>query len=273
MTEASSDRDDSAAIADAIRRDLSLGVGFTRFASGSVPVFAVGDEYVVKLFPAEERAFFNTETAALTRIDRGLSIPTPHLVAAGERSQWLYVVMTRLSGCSLAEAWQAIGTHDRRQLMSQVGVALAELHAVTTDGLTPLTVDWPCFVDAQRASCRERQLAKGLGDPWVDLLDEFLATWTPADDGARALLHTEVMREHLLVEQEGDGWHVSGLVDFEPAMVGAPDYEFASVGIFLTCAEAGLLQALLDSYGAEFDDEFAVCTMGYALLHRYSNLR
>src|SRR5678816_4017503 len=190
MTEASSDRDDSAAIADAIRRELSLGVGFTRFASGSVPVFAVGDEYVVKLFPAAERAFFNTETAALTRIDRGLSIPTPHLVAAGERSQWLYVVMTRLSGCSLAEAWQAIGTHDRRELISQVGVALAELHAVTTDGLTPLTVDWPCFVDAQRASCRERQLAKGLGDPWVDLLDEFLATWTPADDGARALLHT-----------------------------------------------------------------------------------
>jgi hygromycin-B 7''-O-kinase len=273
MTEASSDRDDSAAIADAIRRDLSLGVGFTRFASGSVPVFAVGDEYVVKLFPAEERAFFNTETAALTRIDRGLSIPTPHLVAAGERSQWLYVVMTRLSGCSLAEAWQAIGTHDRRQLMSQVGVALAELHAVPTDGLTPLTVDWPRFVDAQRASCRERQLGKGLGDPWVDLLDEFLAIRTPDDDGARALLHTEVMREHLLVEQEGDGWHVSGLVDFEPAMVGAQDYEFASVGIFLTCAEPGLLQALLDSYGAEFDDEFALRTMAYALLHRYSNLR
>ena len=181
--------------------------------------------------------------------------------------------MTRLSGCSLAEAWQAIGAQDRRQLMSQIGVALAELHAVTTDGLTPLTVDWPRFVDAQRASCRERQLAKGLGDSWVDLLDEFLATWTPADDGRRALLHTEVMREHLLVEQEGGGWHVGGLVDFEPAMVGAPGYEFASVGIFLTCAEPGLLQALLDSYGAEFDDEFAVRTMGYALLHRYSNLR
>ena len=141
----------------------------------------------MKLFPAAERAFFNTETAALTHIDCGLSIPTPHLVATGERSQWLYVVMTRLSGCSLAEAWKAIGTHDRGQLMSQVGVALAELHAVTTDGLTPLTVDWSCFVDAQRASCRERQLAKGLGDPWVDLLDEFLATWTPADDGCACL--------------------------------------------------------------------------------------
>ena len=53
--------------------------------------------------PAAERAHFDTETAALTRIDRRLSIPTPHLVTAGERGQWLYVVMTHLSGCSLAE--------------------------------------------------------------------------------------------------------------------------------------------------------------------------
>jgi hygromycin-B 7''-O-kinase len=273
MSEASSDQDDIVTIADTIRRELSLGVGLTRFPGGSVPVFAVGNEHVVKLFPAEERAFFNTETAALTHIDRSLSIPTPHVLAAGERGQWLYVVMTRLSGCSLAEVWPIIGTHNRRQLMSEAGAALAEMHAITTEGLASLAVDWPRFVDAQRASCRDRQLAKGLRSPWVDLLDELLAIWTPADDGARALLHTEVMREHLLVEQGERGWHISGLVDFEPAMVGAPEYEFASVGIFLTCAEPELLRALLDSYRAEVDDDFALRAMAYALLHRYSNLR
>jgi len=180
--------------------------------------------------------------------------------------------MTHLSGCSLAEAWQTIGTHDRAQLMYQVGAALAELHAISTEPPGPLTVDWPRFVDAQRASCRERQLAKGLRAPWVDLVDEFLAAWTPSDNGARALLHTEIMREHLLVEQRTGGWYISGLVDFEPAMIGAPEYEFASVGIFLTCAEPGLLRALLDFYGAEYDDEFAQRTMAYALFHRYSNL-
>jgi hygromycin-B 7''-O-kinase len=157
--------------------------------------------------------------------------------------------------------------------MREVGAALAALHATATDELAPLAVDWPRFMDAQRASCRDRQLARGLGAPWVDAVGDFLARWTPSDDGARVLLHTEVMREHLLVERREGAWHITGLIDFEPAMLGAPEYELAAVGIFLTCAEPGLLRVLLDAYGAEVDDELPLRIMAYALLHRYSNLR
>jgi hygromycin-B 7''-O-kinase len=273
MSETSSKGDDGADIADAIRRQFSLGVGVKRFASGSVPVFAVGDEHVVKLFPLNENSFFNTERAALTRIDGRLPIPTPRAIAAGERGQWLYIVMTRLSGSSLAETWHTIEIHDRLQLMREVGAALAALHATATDELEPLAVDWPRFMDAQRASCRDRQLARALGAPWVDAVDEFLARWMPRDDGTRVFLHTEVMRQHLLVERRKGAWHISGLIDFEPAMIGAPEYELAAVGIFLTCAEPGLLGVLLDAYGAEVDDELPLRIMAYALLHRYSNLR
>jgi len=273
MSESSRKEDDSAAIVDAIRRELSLGIGLERFPGGSVPVFAVGEEHVVKLFPQAERPFFETERAVLTRIDGLASIRTPRAVAAGERGPWWYVVMTRLHGQSLAEAWPSIDGRDRLQLMREVGEALADLHATATDELTALAIDWPRFVDAQRVSCRDRQLAKGLGAPWVDAVDEFLARWTPGDDGARALLHTEVMRQHLLVEQRGGAWHISGLFDFEPAMLGAPEYELSAVGVFLTCAEPGLLRALLDAYGAELDDELPLRIMAYTLLHRYSNLR
>ena len=273
MSETSSRGDDSAAIVDAIRRELSLGAAVKRFASGSVPVFAVGDEHVVKLFPLAERSFFDTERAALTRIDGRLSVPTPRAIAAGERGQWLYIVMTRLPGGSLVEAWPTIGIHDRFRLMREVGAALAELHATATDDLVPLAVDWARFIDTQRASCRDRQLARGLGAPWVDAVGDFLARWTPRNDGARVLLHTEVMRQHVLVERREGAWHVSGLIDFEPAMIGAPEYELSAVGIFLTCAEPGLLGVLLDAYGAEVDDELPLRIMAYSLLHRYSNLR
>lgn len=263
--------EDGAAVADDIRRDLSLGAGLTRLEGGSVPVFAAGNGHVVKLFPADERAHLETEAAVLRHIDGRLSIPTPSLVAAGERDSWFYVVMTRLSGDSLAETWPSIGAPDRRSLVSQAGTALAELHALPTDDLTLPAFDWPRFVDAQRASCRATQVSRGLGSPWVDLIDDFLAKWAPKED-ARALLHTEVMREHLLVEPAGRGWRLSGLVDFEPAMVGAPGYEFAAVGIFLTGAEPGLLRVLLNSYGVEYEEEFALRTMAYALLHRYSRM-
>ena len=167
--------------------------------------------------------------------------------------------------------------HDRNARALSVdarsGCGLAALHAIATDDLAPLAVDWPRFMDSQRVSCRDRQLARGLGPPWIDAIGEFLARWTPGDDGKRVLLHTEVMREHLLVERREGGWHISGLVDFEPAMVGAPEYEMASVGIFVTCAEPGLLRVLLDAYGSVVDDELPLRIMAYALLHRYSSLR
>src|SRR5205823_13682022 len=128
-----------------------------------------------------------------------------------------------------------IDSQDRVRLMREVGEALGGLHAMPTHGLAPLVIDWPRFVDAQRDSCRDRQIARGLPASWADAVNGFLARWTPRDDGARALLHTEVMREHVVVHHHEGAWHISGLLDFAESMVGAPEYDFASAGIFLTC--------------------------------------
>jgi hygromycin-B 7''-O-kinase len=62
-------------------------------------------------------------------------------------------------------------------------------------------------------------------------------------------------------------------VDFEDALCGAREYEWACAGIFLTGGEPGLLHAMLDGYGGRSDDELPLRCMAYALLHRYSNLR
>ncbi|HEU4764531.1 MAG TPA: aminoglycoside 3'-phosphotransferase/choline kinase family protein [Candidatus Eisenbacteria bacterium] len=266
-------REGEVAVVDAIRRDLSLGTGVRRFALGSVPVFAVGDGYVVKLFPQAQRSYFEIERAVLPHIENLLPIPTPGLIAAGEHGAWLYLVMTRLPGHSLAEAWSEIAIGERPALVHEVGKALAALHAIPDGEVAPVAIDWPEFMAAQRASCRDRQLAMRLPSPWVDAVDGFLARWMPKDDGSRVLLHTEVMREHLLVDRREGNWRISGLVDFEDALRGAREYEWACAGIFLTCGEPGLLHAMLDGYGVRPDDELPMRCMAYALLHRYSNLR
>jgi hygromycin-B 7''-O-kinase len=90
------------------------------------------------------------------------------------------------------------------------------------------------------------------------------------------LLHTEIMREHLLVSQHPDGWSLSGLFDFEPAMRGAREYEFAAVGLFVSRGDAGFLRRLLIAYGyrpRQLDDALPGRLLAYALLHRYSDLR
>ncbi len=111
---------------------------------------------------------------------------------------------------------------------------------------------------------------------WLEQIPEFLDTWKPAPGGARALLHTEVMREHMMVERHTAlGWRLSGWFDFEPAMVGDPDYEFASVGLFVACGDARFLHRTLRAYGHVGADSGAAlgCRfMAHALLHRYSNL-
>jgi len=54
---------------------------------------------------------------------------------------------------------------------------------------------------------------------------------------------------HLLVTPNPDGWSLSGLFDFEPAMRGARECEFASVGLFVAHGDAGFLRRLLLAYG------------------------
>jgi hygromycin-B 7''-O-kinase len=84
-----------------------------------------------------------------------------------------------------------------------------------------------------------------------------------------ALLHTEVMSDHLLVSPE---LTLSGLFDFEPAMRGAIEYEFVATGLFLTRGDHRAHRALLEGYGCrDIDDELPRRLLAYALLHVYSN--
>ena len=73
-----------------------------------------------------------------------------------------------------------------------------------------------------------------------------------------------------------DQARLCGLFDFEPAMLGAAEYEFASVGLFVACGDARALRRVLLAYGYPphaLDEALQCRFMAYALLHRYSNLR
>ena len=82
------------------------------------------------------------------------------------------------------------------------------------------------------------------------------------------------MRAHLLVQTSPE-IRLSGLVDFEPAMVGAPDYELASVGVFVTEGDPELFRrvmARLDPDALSDPKRLARRCLAYTLLHRYANI-
>ncbi|MEU3572915.1 aminoglycoside phosphotransferase family protein [Kitasatospora sp. NPDC036755] len=258
--------------AEALCARLGLaGLPLERFPEGSVPVYAVGEALVLKLYPAAGARDGVVEERVLAHLDGALPIPTPSVRAAGEDvNGWRYLLMSRLPGQGLAPAWPHIPPPDRERIARDCGEALAALHALDPEPLADTLGpgDWPAFLARQRAGAVDRQRARGLTEEWLEQIPDFLAAAPIPTNPERALLHTEFMREHLLTDPAG-GWRLTGLVDFEPAMIGDPAYDLVAVGLFTTRADPHLLGRLLDAYGRHFEPRLL---MAYTLLHVYSNL-
>lgn len=250
-------------------------VGLSRFAGGSLPVYAAGD-LVLKLFPPVSLASCRVETGVLVAVEGRLPTSTPRVRAAGERDGWGYVLMSRLAGVPLKIAWKQIPAKERDHLALRLGETIAALHQVAP----PLIEnwwpeDWPAFVAAQHAGCAARQRELGLPPAWVEKLPSFLDDVT-LRSGRLVLLHTEVRRQHLLVAQDHVGaWQLSGLIDFEHAMLGAREYEFAAAGVYVAQGDHRFLRRVLTAYGytgGELDPDLRQRLLAWAILHRYSNL-
>ncbi len=250
-----------------------LGVdsrALSRFAAGSRPVYAAG-ELVLKLYPRANGNASWVEAGVLSAVDGALPVAAPRVHAHGDWDGWSYLLMSRLPGVPLDVAWPDVPSQGWVVLAAQAGGLLAALHQVPPPAIPGWYPDmpWPQFVARQRAACERSQRDLGLAAQWTDQIPGFLAGVTLPDQEP-VLLHTEVMRQHLLVEP--DPWRLTGLIDFEPAMRGAREYEFAAVGVFFAAGDAGLLRRVLASYGHDLDDGLSRRLLTWLLLHRYSCL-
>jgi hygromycin-B 7''-O-kinase len=238
----------------------------------------VGTSHVVKLFPPPFERGAWTERQMLTHVHGRLGVPTAALHAAGELEGWHYLVMEQLPGRALHEAWSHIPQERQRELMEELGGALRRLHALPPLDIPPPHGTWARFLAEQRQGCVTRQRTRGLSEPWLSQLPGFLETALSGLEvrDRPVLLHTEVMREHVLVAEHEGTWRLTGLIDFEPAMQGHPEYELASVGVFLSRGDPTLLRAVCTGYGwpdGHLPREVRQRALAFALLHRYSNFR
>ncbi|WP_328495714.1 aminoglycoside phosphotransferase family protein [Streptomyces sp. NBC_00414] len=259
------------AVADLCERLGLIPKQMVRYIEGSLPVYSIGAAHVLKLFPAFEKLEARREERMLSHVYGKLPVPTPQLHSAGAyKNGWSFVLMSRLPGESLAQAWPRIPAAEQDRIVTEAGETLAALHALSPAPLAGLVgpSDWGLFVDSQRADAVELQREAGLSKEWLDQIPWFLSSVPLAAPARRVLLHTEFMREHLTVDP--DGWRLTGLFDFEPAMVGHPAYDFVSVGLFVTCGQPRLLKRFYEAYGRTPFDPHTL--MAYTLLHVYSDL-
>jgi hygromycin-B 7''-O-kinase len=246
------------------------GTGLRRYPEGSRPVYSVGDGRVLKLYPTVSAPDSITEAGVLEYLSGRLPVATPELLASGEyENGWRYALMSQLPGTELAAAWPAIPRPHQDRIISQTGELLAALHGLDPGPLRTILgpAGWAAFLAGQRATATERQRQARLPDPWLSQIDGFLDSVPIAPGPERVLLHTEMIREHLMVNP--GTWTLSGLLDFETAMTGDRAYEFAGAGLFVAGGDPRLLGRLLAGYGRRFDPREL---LAYLLLHRHSNL-
>ncbi|MFB8206297.1 phosphotransferase family protein [Streptomyces sp. NPDC056010] len=246
------------------------GAALVRFPDGSQPVYAVGDDHVLKLFPGAAAQGAGAEGRVLAHVQGRLPVPTPVVRASGSyENGWQYVLMSRLRGENLARSWGDVPRNHRGRLVTEIGEALASLHSLSLDPLQDVLgpEDWGSFLDRQRAGAVEQQRAHGLSAAWLEQIPDFLASVPLPRAPQPSLLHTEVMQQHFLVDP--DGWRLTGLFDFEPAMIGDRAYDFVGVGLFVTCGDSALLSRLTKAYGHSFEPNEL---MAFTLLHVYSHL-
>ena|SRR5438093_5146014 len=254
---------------------LGVDTAMSRVADGSLPVYSV-DDLVLKLFPPVFLAEWRVEVAVLRAVSGLLPTPTPRVHAAGQHDGWGYVLMSRLSGLPLESVWDQTTAGERDRLAAHLGETISVLHGVPPPQIEDWwPEDWPAFVAQQLARCVGEQRELGLAPVWLEQYPGFLDD-VPLRAGTPVLLHTEIMRQHLLVAQDHSGsWQMSGLFDFEPAMRGAREYEFASVGVFVSQGDSRFLRRVLIAYGYGKDElgrDLSRRLMAWGLLHRYSNL-
>jgi hygromycin-B 7''-O-kinase len=249
-----------------------------RYSNGSTIVFAIGSERVLKIFAPMFHRNYAIECLVLKHINNSLPIRTPRLLEADQLDGWPYVIMEQLPGVDMCDVWGALPIEIQNGICATIGAATAALHSIPVEGLETIRPDWTEFVRRQIQGCVERQRSRGVDEQWLQQIPAYLEMMEAelVRPFRPVLLHTELMGDHILVQQTEGGWEVSGLIDFEPSTVGAAEYEFASAGLFVSAGNPLLLRTMLTSYGYEeheLTSSLQRRLMAYALLHRYSNLR
>lgn len=251
------------------------GERFELVPAGSNVVFA-SRSWVVKLYAPRWRREFDAERHLLEAVEKRLGLPTPPLEAFGRLVGWGYLVMGRLPGVPASDVWAEIPRPEQARLLSEVGAALARLHALRIPTLEGLGPSWPDLLAVQQTRWIAGQQEQGAPAAWIAQATRLLTSVQPSlATGPVVPAHADVTIEHLLVERHGGGWRPTGLIDFADATLAPAEYELLGPLTHWVPDDADLQRAFLDGYGWPAAARTAAMGQRFlalALLHRYVRL-
>jgi hygromycin-B 7''-O-kinase len=243
-------------------------------ADGSCVAFAAGKHHVIKLFPPYQKRLYEAELVVAGHVFGKLSIATPEIYAHGTVDEWPYLVMSRLQGSYLSGIWDRLDQVDQVHLVIELAGVLVQLHGLPTNDLPYLDTNWKEFVEARVEGCVQRHREHGVPEYWLQQMPDFLAHASPLYpfDFPSAIISGDIHQYHLLARLEHGQWRLSGLFDFDDALLGFCEYDLAAAGLFLMAGRSTLLRPFLLTYGyavSDLNERLSHRLLAYTLLHRY----
>ena len=229
---------------------------------------------VLRIAPPDDAGFLFYEQLMMRQepdlhaiIRARTSIPVAEIIAHGFDRTCIgrdYVLMAALPGTPVSDV-QGLAPAQFRRALRQVGEHLRQLHALTAVECLGLESEAHGYLGAHRPMEAQPTWAAAFRVMWNKLLDDVVAcgSYTPAEAQSMRdlfdvhadlfdrpviprLLHMDVWNQNILIDESGN---VTGLVDFDRALWGDVEIEFAVLDY------CGITEpAFWEGYGAQRDD-------------------
>ena len=184
-----------------------------------------------------ERNMMAQEPGIHTLLRAETSVPVAQIYAYDNSHELIdrsYMLMERLPGRALSDL-PSVSARFYDRVLVQVGDALRQIHALTADTygyigahrpMVPQQTWWLAFRTMWYALLDDVQRAGGYSADEAESLRALLDAYRPCFEHSvpAALLHMDVWSQNILVDEQGT---VTGLVDFDRALWGDPEIEYA----------------------------------------------
>ncbi len=244
---------------------------------GTNLVYSCGSSKIIKIFPPAHYDHYLSEILVMKHLYNKLTVNTPKVEHEGEISEWPYIIMNQLEGMLLENLWETFESKDKIIIIRELGALIAEVHALSTQGLETIDSHWAQFINQQMNNCAEHHQSKQLTKSLVKQIPHYLAKSKKSLPNIHkpVILTGEYTPMNILVKQKQDAWHISGLIDFGDAMLGLAQYDLLGPGVFLIQGNKKFLREFLIAYGYSPKDltkNLSRQLNTLMFLHRYSNL-
>jgi hygromycin-B 7''-O-kinase len=161
--------------------------------------------------------------------------------------------MERLPGEPYAHHRDQLSIEAGSALVSEVAKMARAMHETPTEGLQSFgrsPGEWVRRIQA-RAALWEAEMAPGWPPYLAAQAREFLGEYLPCVTEAfrPCLLSADLHAGHILIEERGDAWRVSGHIDLGDAEIGPVEYEWVPLCQKAFNGDETLMRAFFTAYG------------------------